>query len=375
MNNKIIAMIPVRLGSKRIPKKNLRLINGKPLVSYIIEAAKESNIFDEIYVNSESDEFKNIAEEYNVKFYKRPEHLSSDETTNDEFALDFIENNPSEILVQLLATSPFITPDEIKSFVTQMIENKYDTQILVKNEQIECMFDGNPINFIQKDKTLPSQLLKPINVYACGIMGWNTDVFKQNMIKFGSGYHGGDGKIGLFNIKGYSTIDIDNEEDFQLAEAIFKSKNTKTIPQYYTPKTKEHAEADVPSILFKDGVEVNNFDEENRQISNMVEIIYRNDLSKSWSHRLINTENNSATIISQLPGEGNRLHYHRDWNEWWYIIDGEWHFEIDGEVKYIKQHDVVFIEKGKIHKITAIGDRPAIRLAVSRQDVDHIYVN
>ena len=97
--------------------------------------------------------------------------------------------------------------------------------------------------------------------------------------------------------------------------------------------------------------------------------------SKSWCHRLVNTENNSATLLAQMPGEGNRMHYHPNWNEWWYIVDGEWEWEIEGEVKRVKKDDVVFIEKNRLHKITSVGNKPAIRLAVSREDVEHIYLN
>ena len=73
----------------------------------------------------------------------------------------------------------------------------------------------------------------------------------------------------------------------------------------------------------------------------------RNDNNISWSHRLINTENNSATLISQIPGEGNRRHYHPNWNEWWYIIKGQWLWEIEGEEFLINEGDIVFIEKNK----------------------------
>ena len=68
---KIVAMIPARLGSKRIINKNLRLLNGKPLISYIVESAKKSNAFDDIYINSESEIFKEIADQHGVMFYKR----------------------------------------------------------------------------------------------------------------------------------------------------------------------------------------------------------------------------------------------------------------------------------------------------------------
>ena len=59
---KIVAMIPARLGSKRVIKKNLRLLNGKPLISYITESAINSNAFDEIYINSESEIIDSIVE-------------------------------------------------------------------------------------------------------------------------------------------------------------------------------------------------------------------------------------------------------------------------------------------------------------------------
>ena len=61
-------MIPVRMGSKRIKNKNLRLLGNKPLVAYVIESAKKSGVFDEIYLNSESDIFREIANEYGINY-------------------------------------------------------------------------------------------------------------------------------------------------------------------------------------------------------------------------------------------------------------------------------------------------------------------
>jgi mannose-6-phosphate isomerase-like protein (cupin superfamily) len=136
----------------------------------------------------------------------------------------------------------------------------------------------------------------------------------------------------------------------------------------------EHVETDVPSILKIDGVIINNLNDANKEVVNTDLIISSNDNSISWSHRVVNSDSNSATIISQLPGEGNRRHYHPNWNEWWYILEGEWIWEIEGRELTIKKGDIVFIEKGKVHKITAGGNKPAIRLAVSREDVPHIYV-
>ncbi len=372
---KITAMIPARLGSQRILKKNIRLINGKPLIAYIVEAAIESNIFDEIYINSEAEIFSHLAESYNVKYYKRPEFLSSNEATNDDFTLDFFENVDCDIIIQLLPTSPFIKPDEIKDFVNKMIENKYETLISVKDVQIECLYDNKPINFDQMKKTPPSQLLKPIKAYACGIMGWERKRFLANMEKYEAAYHGGDGSIGFYTLKGYSTIDIDTEDDFLLAESITRAlRMTHNFPEYYSEKSHRLIrDANRERILESDGVKKNIMNEFNKELTDVDEIIRRHGFESSWSYTLINSKSNSVTLIAQLPGEGNRLHYHNDWDEWWYILKGKWEWYIEGKTKIVKNGDLVFIERNKRHKIVCIGDEMGIRMAVSREDVDHIY--
>ena len=377
---KIIAMIPARMGSKRVKNKNLRMIKDKPLINYIIDATIKTNVFDDIYINSEADIFSEIADKCGIKFYKRPEKLSSDEATNDDFMLDFMENVQCDIVIQLLATSPFISPAEISAFVKQMVESDVDTLVSVKNHQIECLFDGSPINFNKKEKTPPSQFLKPVQAYACGIMGWKNEKFIENIKKYGAAYHGGDGKIGCFELRGYSAIDIDSEDDFLLAEAVAEKKwkqtrNSKTPPKYYLPNGKmEISEIDVLSILKNDGIKyLDEFNNENKQLSNIESIIKNMPPSTSWSQRIINTKSNCATLIHQLPGEGNRLHYHENWNEWWYILKGTWLWEIDGKEMIASENDVIFVKKGKHHKICVTGDNPGIRLAVSREDVAHIY--
>jgi CMP-N-acetylneuraminic acid synthetase/quercetin dioxygenase-like cupin family protein len=368
---KVVAMIPARMGSTRVLKKNIRLLNGVPMISYAIRAAKASGCFDEVYVNSESDILGAIAIEEGVKFYKRPGELSTNSATNDEFTADFIKNIDCDVLIQILPTSPFISKDDIVSFTKKIIDDDLDTLVSVANQQIECVYDDSPVNFDQKKLSPPSQDLIPVQAYACGLMGWKTSNYINNMDEYGCGYHGGDGKIKFYVLDGFAVIDIDNEKDFQLAEVVARSLASKSYaPQYYG---EEHSEVDVPSILVKDGVMVNNLHDANKQIVNINDIRASFDSSTSWSHRVVNTENNSATVIHQQPGQGNRRHYHPDWNEWWYIIDGEWIWEIEGEKKLIKKDDVVFIEKGVVHRIEATGDKPAIRLAVSREDVAHVY--
>ena len=371
---KIIAMIPARLGSTRVKNKNLRLIDGIPLIQYAVNAAKESQLINELYINSEADIFEEIANKNSIKFYKRPHELSSDSATNDDFSLDFIENIEGDILVQILATSPFISTKEIDGFIKKMLDKKFKTMISLTNVQIECIYEGNPINFNQKKPTPPSQLLEPIKSYACSLMGWDTKVFKENMVKYKSGYHGGDSSIGFYALKGYSTIDIDNEEDFLLAEAVAKTLKSPIIePKYYEQEDNEIADADREKILKEDGVMFNIMDQFNKEIVGVNDIIEKYGRDSSWSYTLVNSPSTCGTLIAQMPGEGNRMHHHTDWDEWWYIVEGEWEWMIEGEPKVVTKGDVVFIERYRKHKITAVGQNIAIRMAISRADVDHVY--
>jgi quercetin dioxygenase-like cupin family protein len=204
-------------------------------------------------------------------------------------------------------------------------------------------------------------------------MAWDTNTFKDNMEKDGCAVYGGDKKIGYYTITGIGMIDIDNEKDFYLADAIIKMKEHKTPKRYYSQNDSLTADANVPNILKQDGVLRSIFDKANQGVTHIPDLIEKYGRDSSWSHTLVDTESNSATLICQMPGEGNRRHHHPSWNEWWYIVEGTWQWDIEDKVKTIQAGDLVFMPKGVKHKITAIGDKVAIRIAVSRYDVAHVY--
>jgi CMP-N-acetylneuraminic acid synthetase len=234
---KIVAMIPARLGSKRVPKKNLRLLNGRPLISYNIETAVKSGLFDEVYVNSEAEIFSEIAAKYGAKFYKRPEIYSTDKATNDHFTLDFMNNIDGEILIQILPTSPMISVKEVTDFTNEMINNNWDSLISVEYKQIACVYKNRSVNFDKLKINPPSQKMEPVKAYATVLMGWKYSTFISDMKQYGAAYHGGNGKTGYYVLRGLSTIDIDREEDFQLAERIILSmKNQEELKKGYYGK-------------------------------------------------------------------------------------------------------------------------------------------
>ena len=179
---KIFAMIPARYGSKRVPKKNIRLINGKPLIDYCIKIALDSNVFDKIYVNTDDE----IIIEYVRKFYpdinifKREAKYASDSATNDDFMFDFLTKTKCNSVMQILPTSPFISIDDIISFDKEFFSKSYKSLISVKENKIECIYENEPINFNKTEHTLPSQKLNPIYSYSCSLMMWDSNTFIKN---------------------------------------------------------------------------------------------------------------------------------------------------------------------------------------------------
>ena len=113
------------------------------------------------------------------------------------------------------------------------IEGGYQTIHTVKEERIEGLFDGTPLNFDPTKQMPPSQELTPVYLFTSSIMAWDTKKFKENMHNTGCAVYGGDGKIGYYTIKGFGTIDIDNEEDFILAQSVVNMKEIKPTKTYY----------------------------------------------------------------------------------------------------------------------------------------------
>lgn len=232
-NKKIIAMIPARLGSQRVKLKNLRYLGDKLLSEWVVAACKEAGIFDSIYINSDSDVFQKIANENNVSFYKRSAILAANDATNDDFGLDFVENVDCDILVQVNPTSPFTRYEDIVGVVDLLLNNDHQTVHTIKEERIEGLFSGRPLNFDPTKQMPPSQELEPVYLFTSSIMAWDVVSFKANMNKFGCAVYGGSDSIGYYVIEGDGAVDIDYEKDFSLAETILESYKSQNMNGRY----------------------------------------------------------------------------------------------------------------------------------------------
>ena len=114
MNKKAIAIIPARGGSKRIPRKNIKLFHGKPLIAYSIKVALESNLFDKVIVSTDDEEIAEVAKKCGADVpFIRPKELSGDFiVTQDviDHVLDFLKNQDEEydFYCTLYATAPLL---------------------------------------------------------------------------------------------------------------------------------------------------------------------------------------------------------------------------------------------------------------------------
>ena len=119
-SEQIIALIPARGGSKRIPNKNIRLFVEQPIISFSIRAAQETGLFDKIIVSTDSQEIARISKEYGAEIpFIRPTELADDFTGTDEVVLHAIswfqnQNITIKYICCIYATAPFIQPEYIK---------------------------------------------------------------------------------------------------------------------------------------------------------------------------------------------------------------------------------------------------------------------
>lgn len=219
---KIVAVIPARSGSKSVVHKNIRVIDGKPMLAHSIEHAKASKYINRIIVSTDSEEYAEIARRFGAETpFIRPEEISRDESLDIEVfehLLEFLkgEGYEPDILVQLRPTYPYRNVEDIDRMIEMMMEdeNADSVRSVMENEVVPHKMwymgdDGEMkplLNDIEEAYNMPRQKL-PKTYYQNG----NVDILKPTNI---TKYHSMTGK----NIKGYvmdGMLDIDTEQDYK----------------------------------------------------------------------------------------------------------------------------------------------------------------
>lgn len=218
---KVIAVIPARGGSKRLPKKNILPLGGKPLIGWTIEAAQISDYVDEIVISTDDKEIANVASQFGIKVPElRPEELSTDTATTQSVLFYTLEKygKDADIVILLQPTSPFRSANHIDQAIESLVERSAFSVVSVTPcEHPPQWANTLPANdsmkdFLRMGSGKRSQdlgeafrLNGAIYVYdvhrllAIGEMAYREDTYAYKM-------------------PNEASIDIDNQTDFDMAE-------------------------------------------------------------------------------------------------------------------------------------------------------------
>ena len=210
--SKIISLIPARKGSKGIPNKNLINLCGKPLISYAIEASKQSAV-DETWVSSDSDEILNVSKNLGAKTIKRPSKFSDDSATSESALLHFAEKVDFNILVFIQCTAPLIKYQDINKGIDKI--KKFDSVLSVSETHQMFWDEKGPLYDINNRLRRQNSRKRYLETGSFFITS------KKNLLKFKNRL---SGNIGFVEIPKYRSFDIDNDNDIKIVETIINSK-------------------------------------------------------------------------------------------------------------------------------------------------------
>ena len=224
MNKTFLAIIPARGGSKRLPRKNILDLCGKPLISWSIEAALKSKYISKVVVSSDDEEILNISSNFGADILKRPYELANDTATTFDAIKHTINNlEKYDYIVLLQPTSPLRNEKHIDEAIELLEEKQADAIVSV------CEMDHSPLwsNTLPKDGNMRGFLREEIlnkrsqdlekyyrlngAVYIC-----KTDKLLENKSFFLKD------NIFAYIMDRKSSIDIDEEIDFLFAERVIE---------------------------------------------------------------------------------------------------------------------------------------------------------
>lgn len=226
---RIIVMIPARLGSRRIPRKNIRYMLDRPLIQYPIDMVRQTGLCGEVWVNTEDEALGRAAEGLGAGFHKRPPELATDTATNREFTYEFLQKHECDYVVMANTTSPLLRQETVSRFFRYVQEHDDDTVLSVVTEREETFFQGTPLNF-SLEKKVNSQQLVPTQKIVWALTAWKRSSFLRLQEEGKNPVFGG--QIGLFEIPKDESCDLDTEEDWRIAEGILTARKLEAAARY-----------------------------------------------------------------------------------------------------------------------------------------------
>ncbi|MBL97288.1 MAG: cytidyltransferase [Legionellales bacterium] len=209
---KVVAFLPVKGVSTRIKNKNLSLLDGKPLFIHTLEKLVDSQLFDEVYLDTESDKVVEAAKEIQCKILRRDPALATNDTDGNQLFANQIAHAEADIYVQVLCTSPFISIETIKLGIERITQDPaYDSAVLVRKEKLYTWQDGSPdynINEIPNSGSLADTTIETMGLYIV-----KDHTAKKLKRRVGAQPY-------FMNASPLEAIDVNWPEDFALASLI-----------------------------------------------------------------------------------------------------------------------------------------------------------
>ncbi|MAJ14305.1 MAG: hypothetical protein CMN44_04960 [SAR116 cluster bacterium] len=225
-----IAVIPVRSGSKRLPKKNYKSFNSRNLVEIARDKCLSSGIFDEIIISSDDEFFKGLVNCNKVKFLSRNQNLAGDKATTD-VVVDFFfkEFSSCESILWVNSVSPLQSIQDIKNCGLRLRDPGVDSVMAINTLYQHCCIENNPLNFNRNNSFEMTQNLKPIQRYIYSCMGWKRATYVKHRNEGFKGLF--PGNMELVEVSTLAGMLIKYEKDFimcsRIEEALELTSNTK----------------------------------------------------------------------------------------------------------------------------------------------------
>ena len=208
---KRVAFVPIRLNSQRVEGKNLRELGGRPLMTYLLQTLVQVENIDEVYLYCSNPDIQQYLPE-GVKFLQRDERLDSNTTLGEEIYDAFTSEVDADIYILAHATSPFIRTATIADAVARVESGEYDSAFSAECVQTFAWWDGKPLNY-SLDRVPRTQDLEPVYVETSAFFVFEREVWQGKRRRIGERpYMAVTDRI--------ESMDIDNPDDFLLAEAI-----------------------------------------------------------------------------------------------------------------------------------------------------------
>ena len=210
---KIVAIVPMKLNNRRLPQKNTKpFTNGKPLCCYILSTLLKIDEIDEVYVYCSNPDIQAVIPE-EVKYLRRSESLDQDTTKMNEVLVAFSNEVEADIYVMTHTTAPFVSTDSIRRGIAAVKDSGYDSSFAAKKLQDFLWNQGKPFNY-QLDNIPRTQDLPVLYQETSGFYIYQKDVIQKYNRRIGENPF-------IVEIGEIEAIDIDEAEDFLIADAIY----------------------------------------------------------------------------------------------------------------------------------------------------------